>query len=102
MTELKCYNCKRDRNNLLMTWFYLEQRLVKKPLCKRCIDNEDVDFYGVKDMYTADEFYRIIKRIINKKVKKGKLHSKLAADILADTNRIFKPTFETDEVKLND
>lgn len=102
MTDLKCYYCKKDKNKILMTWFYTEKKLVKQPLCKQCIDNEDLDFYGAKDMYTADEVYRRIKNITNKKLKKGELDSEQAVDILADTTRIFKPTFKPDEVKLND
>jgi len=101
MTE--CFYCSKQERELVLTWFYTEEKLVKKPLCRKCIDDEEVDFYGPKDMYTADEVIRRLRHILNEKLGYSKEFGPLqSADIMKKGVKVFKPTLEEDEVELNE
>jgi hypothetical protein len=99
MTE--CFSCSKDKTNTVQTWFYTEEKLVKKPLCRKCVDNEEVDFYGPKDMYTADEVHRRITAILHDMMAENnnydfKRHAKISKQIV----KVFEPTLEEEELNV--
>ena len=85
-----------------MTWFYTEKKLVKKPLCFKCAeDNDSVDYYGAKDMYTADEVVRRLRHILNEELKQNTSFSpEMSSEILSKAVEILKPTLEEESLKL--
>lgn len=104
MTDFTCYSCGRSNlnNNVLLTWFYTEEKLVKRPLCQRCAnDNDSVDYYGAKDMYTADEVIRRLRHIRNQLLKElDNFDVEESSTLMRKADEVFKPTLEEDEIKL--
>jgi len=98
--SITCYFCDENSKSCIMTWFIQNDSLLKKPVCRSCIDSKDIDFNRL-DMYTGDEIIKFLEPIRSDLLKEKIISTEAASKIKIRLSKVLKPTLEEKEIKLN-